>query len=80
MTNEETQQLTIAALVERVMALETWREKVVRLGQRHTQVVSRTASWFRRLPKLGVPFSLTKNGGQWKKQAVFSAAAAMDWR
>jgi len=30
MTNEKIQQLLIAALVERVMALETWREKAER--------------------------------------------------
>jgi hypothetical protein len=30
MTNEEIQQLTVSALVERVMALETWREEVER--------------------------------------------------
>jgi hypothetical protein len=28
MTNEEIQQMTISALVERVMALETWRIKI----------------------------------------------------
>jgi hypothetical protein len=28
MTNEEIQQMTISALVERVMALETWRNKI----------------------------------------------------
>ena len=30
MSKEETQQLLIAALVERVMALETWRENIER--------------------------------------------------